>query len=58
MKAKFLIPMKADNDMPSPDENGKVVIEKDTTIALATIEGKHGRLRCVCLQIGRGCDRA
>lgn len=29
--------------MPSPDENGKVVIEKDTTIALATIEGKHGR---------------
>ena len=43
VKAKFLIPMKADNDMPSPDENGKVVIEKDTTIALATIEGKHGR---------------
>lgn len=43
VKAKFLIPMKADNDMPSPDENGKVVMEKDTTIALATIEGKHGR---------------
>ena len=43
VKAKFLIPMKADNDMPSPDENGKVVIEKDTTIAMATIEGKHGR---------------
>ena len=44
VKAKFLIPMKADNDMPSPDENGKVVIEKDTTIAMATIEGKHGRM--------------
>lgn len=43
VKQSFLIPMKADNDMPSPDENGKVVIEKDTTIALATIEGKHGR---------------
>lgn len=42
VKAKFLIPMKADNDT-SPDENGKVVIEKDTTIAMATIEGKHGR---------------
>ena len=42
-ESKVFNSMKADNDMPSPDENGKVVIEKDTTIAMATIEGKHGR---------------
>jgi hypothetical protein len=42
-KAKFLIPMKQDIPCPPPDENGKTVLKKDTTFALATLPGKEDR---------------
>ena len=42
-KARFLIPMKYDGDIPVPDENGKTILQKNTTFKLATIAGKEGR---------------
>lgn len=43
LKAKLLIPMKLDGSIPKPDENGETVLKKDTTFALATINGKKDR---------------
>lgn len=42
-KAQFLIPMKMDEKVDAPDENGKTVLKKDTQIAIATQKGKGER---------------
>ncbi|MDD6794187.1 MAG: hypothetical protein PUE01_02060 [Clostridiaceae bacterium] len=42
-KAQFIIPMKMDGEMDPPDENGKTVLKKDTTMSLATQKGKGER---------------
>ena len=43
VKAQFLIPMKRNGEMQQPDENGKIVLEKDMTMEFPTMDGKHGR---------------
>ena len=43
VKGNFIIPMKKDSDIPEPDENGKTVLKKDTTIGFPTRKGKYGR---------------
>lgn len=48
VKGTFLIPMKKDNDIPEPDENGNTVLKKDTTIGFPTRKGKYGR-DAVCM---------
>lgn len=42
-KAKLLIPMQHDGEMPKADENGKAVLKKDTNIKLPTMKGKDDR---------------
>lgn len=42
-KAKFLIPMKVDGELPQADADGMAKLERSTTIGLATMPGKNGR---------------
>lgn len=42
-KAKFLIPMKHDGEMPATDEEGKTVLKEGMQIQLATMDGKEDR---------------
>ncbi len=42
-KARFLIPMKNDSQIPQPDEDGKTILEKGTNLQLATMDGKYDR---------------
>ena len=41
--AKFLVPMKNNAPIPNPDENGKVVLEKNTSFILGIRKNEHGR---------------
>ena len=43
VKAKFLIPMRNEDEFPKADEEGKTVLKKDTTIQFPTMDGKYGR---------------
>lgn len=43
VKAKFLIPMQNNGDIPQPDEEGNTVLKKDTTLRFPTMDGKYGR---------------
>lgn len=43
VKARFLIPMQNEGEIPKPDENGKTVLEKGLTIKFPTMDGKYGR---------------
>lgn len=42
LKAKFLVPMKADKEIPAGDENGYATITKDTNIQMPILDGKDG----------------
>lgn len=42
-KAKFLIPMRTDDKVDEPDENGMTILKKGLTIQLAETDGKYGR---------------
>ncbi len=42
VKAKFLVPMKADKEIPEADEAGQAVITKDTNIQMPILDGKDG----------------
>ena len=42
-KAEFIVPMKMNGEMDPPDESGKTVVKKDTTMAIATQKGKGER---------------
>lgn len=48
LKAKLLIPMQNTGEIPEPDENGKTVLKKDTTMKFPTKEGKYDR-PAVCM---------
>lgn len=41
VKAKFLIPMRRDGKLPNENENGKVVLKKDTDIQFPLMKGKY-----------------
>lgn len=43
LTAKLLIPMKHDGSIEAPDENGKTVLKKDTTMTFPVLDGKYGR---------------
>lgn len=43
VKAKLLVPMKHDGEIPPGDKNGKTVLKKGVTIRFPTIDGKNGR---------------
>ena len=43
IKARFLIPMQKDSDFPEADKDGKVILNKGTTIKFPTLDGKYGR---------------
>lgn len=43
VKARFLIPMQKDGEVPPPDEDGKTVLQKGLSMSFPTIEGKYGR---------------
>lgn len=43
VKAKFLIPIQKDGEVPPPDEDGKTVLQKGLSMSFPTIEGKYGR---------------
>ncbi len=42
-KAKMLIPMQHEGEVPTPDENGKAVLEKGMSMKFPTMDGKNGR---------------
>lgn len=43
VKAKFLIPMQSDDEIPQGNENGKIVLEKGVSIKFPTMEGKYDK---------------
>lgn len=43
VKAKFLVPMKHEGEIPASDEKGKTVLKEGVTMNLAVMEGKNGR---------------
>ena len=43
IKAKFLVPMKHNGEIPPADENGKTVLKEGMSITFSTIDGKYGR---------------
>ena len=48
VKARLLIPMKTDGNIPVADEDGKTVLKEDVSMAFPTIDGKYDR-PAVCL---------
>ena len=42
-KATLLIPMKKEGDIPTPDENGKTILNEGVKIQFPTMKGKHDR---------------
>ena len=42
-KARLLVPMKKEGDIPKPDENGETVLEEGLKIQFPTMQGKHDR---------------
>lgn len=42
-KAKFLIPMKHEGEMPKTDEDGKTVLKDGMSMQFPTMDGKYGR---------------
>lgn len=42
-KATLLIPIKKEGEIPTPDKNGKTVLNKDVQIQFPTMKGKHER---------------
>lgn len=43
VKAKFLVPMQSEGEIPKGDENGKAVFKKDTSIQFPTMKGKYDK---------------
>lgn len=43
VKANFIIPVKEEDDIPRPDKDGVVTLEKDTTIQFPVMDGKKDR---------------
>lgn len=43
VKAKFLIPVQSDSELPKGDENGETVLKQGAGIKLPTMEGKYDR---------------
>ena len=43
VKAKFLVPIHSNKDLPAASEEGRMTVAADTQIALPVVEGKNGR---------------
>ena len=43
VKAKFLVPVHSNKELPGPNEEGRVTVAAGTTVALPVVEGKNGR---------------
>jgi len=43
LKAKLLVPMQKEGEIPKPDENGQTVLEEGLKIQFPTMQGKHDR---------------